>query len=57
VGAGSSQAQQTGVASGTVTLLPSAAAPSNLPVRLTSFVGREPELEELREALAGHAAC
>jgi predicted ATPase/DNA-binding CsgD family transcriptional regulator len=53
VEAGMSNAEQLEVgAAGTVKLLPRAAGPHNLPVQLTSFVGRERELGELREALA-----
>jgi predicted ATPase/DNA-binding CsgD family transcriptional regulator len=37
---------------GSVTVLPGAARPGNLPEQLSSFVGRERELAELREALA-----
>jgi len=47
-----SSAERLETGSATVTLLPSAAGPQNLPVRLTSFVGRERELGELREAVA-----
>jgi predicted ATPase/DNA-binding CsgD family transcriptional regulator len=50
--AGKSHAGPLEVGAGTVTVLPRAAAPHNLPVALTSFVGRERELAELREALA-----
>ena len=35
-----------------ITLLPGAAPPHNLPERITSFVGRERELAELRNGLA-----
>jgi predicted ATPase/DNA-binding CsgD family transcriptional regulator len=51
MGAGPSHSEQSNVAAGVVTLLPSEAAPHNLPVSLTSFVGRDRELRELREAL------
>ena len=47
---GISHAEELGVGAGTVTLLPSAARPGNLPVALSSFVGRERELRELRNA-------
>jgi hypothetical protein len=47
-----SHAEKLGVGGGTVTLLPTAARPGNLPVALTSFVGRERELGQLRAALA-----
>jgi NB-ARC domain len=40
------------VAPGAVTPVPTAARPNNLPVQLTSFVGRDRELGELRAALA-----
>jgi predicted ATPase/DNA-binding CsgD family transcriptional regulator len=53
VDAGISQAETLGGEAGTVTLLPTAARPGNLPVALSSFVGRERELGELRAALAG----
>jgi predicted ATPase/DNA-binding CsgD family transcriptional regulator len=53
VEAGISNAEQLEVgAAGTVKLLPSAAGPHNLPIQLTSFVGRERELGELHQALA-----
>jgi predicted ATPase len=52
VDAGTSHAEQLEVWGGTVTLLPTAARPGNLPVALSSFVGRERELRELRKALA-----
>jgi predicted ATPase len=47
-----SHAEEPGVGAGTVTLLPSARRPGNLLVALSSFVGRERELGELRGALA-----
>ena len=46
-----SHAEQLDIAPGTVTPLPSAAPRHNLPVSLTSFIGRERELEELKRAL------
>jgi predicted ATPase/DNA-binding CsgD family transcriptional regulator len=49
--AGSPQTEQVDVGTATVTPLPGAAWPRRLPVPLTSFVGREHELGELREAL------
>jgi predicted ATPase len=52
VDVGISRAEESGVGPGTVTLLPSALRPGNLPVALSSFVGRERELRELRGALA-----
>jgi predicted ATPase len=51
VDAGISQAEELGGEAGKVTLLPTAARPGNLPVALSSFVGRERELRELRGAL------
>jgi predicted ATPase/DNA-binding CsgD family transcriptional regulator len=45
-------AKRSTVRDGSVTLLPTAVGPHNLPVSLTSFVGRERELSEVREALA-----
>ena len=53
VDAGISQAEELVGEAGTVRLLPTAARPGDLPVALSSFVGRERELGELREALAG----
>jgi predicted ATPase/DNA-binding CsgD family transcriptional regulator len=47
-----SHAEELEVRSGTVTVLPTAARPGSLPVALSSFVGRERELGELRQALA-----
>jgi predicted ATPase len=47
-----SHPEELDVRSGTVAVLPSAARPGNLPVALSSFVGRERELGELRKALA-----
>jgi predicted ATPase/DNA-binding CsgD family transcriptional regulator len=52
VDAGTSHAEQLEVGAGTVTPLTTAARPHNLPVALSSFVGRERELGELRKALA-----
>jgi predicted ATPase len=51
VDAGTPHAEQLEVGPGAVTPQP-AAGPNNLPVALTSFVGRERELGELRETLA-----
>jgi predicted ATPase/DNA-binding CsgD family transcriptional regulator len=51
VDAGISQAEELKGEVGKVTLLPTAARPGNLPVALSSFVGRERELRELRGAL------
>jgi predicted ATPase/DNA-binding CsgD family transcriptional regulator len=51
VDAGLSDAEEFEGEAGTLTLLPSAAAPHNLPTALTSFVGRERELGEISEAL------
>jgi predicted ATPase/DNA-binding CsgD family transcriptional regulator len=50
--AGMSHAEQAEVGARTVTPLPSAASPHNLPVALSSFVGRERELGELGKVLA-----
>jgi hypothetical protein len=50
--AGRSHAEDLEVGPGKVTLLPTAARPGNLPVALSSFVGRERELGELHRALA-----
>jgi predicted ATPase/DNA-binding CsgD family transcriptional regulator len=52
VDASTSPAEQPGAAAGAVRLLPRAAPQHNLPVTLTSFVGREDELEELHAALS-----
>jgi predicted ATPase len=52
VDAGTSHAERPGSRAGTVTPLPSHPRPHNLPNPLTSFVGRERELVEVREALA-----
>jgi predicted ATPase/DNA-binding CsgD family transcriptional regulator len=51
--AGVSHAEELRVGDGTVTPLRAAVARHSLPVALTSFVGRERELGELGEALAG----
>jgi predicted ATPase/DNA-binding CsgD family transcriptional regulator len=50
--AGASHAEDLDVAAGTVTPLHAVVTPHNLPVALTSFVGRERERGELRRALA-----
>ena len=50
---GTSRAERLETRGGTVTPLPTAGGAHNLPVALTSFIGRERELRELREALAG----
>ena len=47
-----SDPQESGPAAGTVTVLPGAARRDGLPIALTSFVGRERELAELRDELA-----
>jgi predicted ATPase/DNA-binding CsgD family transcriptional regulator len=52
VDASTSPAQQAGAVAGAVRLLPRTAPRHNLPVALTSFVGRECELEELHAALS-----
>jgi predicted ATPase len=52
VDAAISHAEEPGVGAGTVTLLPTVARQGNLPAQLSSFVGRERELRELRAALA-----
>ena len=49
-----SQAEQLEDRVGTVTLLPSAAPPHNLPSTPTSFVGRERELAEVGRLLVDH---
>jgi predicted ATPase len=49
---GTSHAEELEVPSGTVTVLPTAARPGNLPVALSSFIGRERELGELGKVLA-----
>ena len=46
-----SPAEELAVGAGTVTVLPAVERPGNLPVSLSSFVGRERELSELAEAL------
>jgi predicted ATPase/DNA-binding CsgD family transcriptional regulator len=48
---GTSSAKQQKPATGGVTLLPNTTSPNNLPVALTSFIGRERELAELSTAL------
>jgi hypothetical protein len=48
VDAGMSQAERLEVGAGTVTPLPGVERPHNLPVALSSFVGSERELAELR---------
>jgi MoxR-like ATPase len=52
VDAGRLHADGLEVAPGAVTPVPTAARPNNLLVQLTSFVGRDRELGELRAALA-----
>jgi predicted ATPase len=52
VEAGRSHAKESQVRSGTVSVLRTAARPGNLPVALSSFVGRERELGELGKVLA-----
>ena len=47
-----SDPHELGPAVGTVTVLPGAARRDGLPIALTSFVGRERELAELRDELA-----
>ncbi len=49
--AGPDQAEQFDAGNATVTLLPGASPPHNLPQPLTSFIGRERELAELRQQL------
>jgi predicted ATPase/DNA-binding CsgD family transcriptional regulator len=46
-----SHAEELGVGAGTVTQLPTAVRPGKLPVSLSSFVGRERELDEMGKAL------
>jgi predicted ATPase/DNA-binding CsgD family transcriptional regulator len=50
---GMPRAERLGAGGGAVRLMPTTAPPHNLPVALTSFIGRERELDGLREALAG----
>ena len=49
--AGTSHAEQLDVGGGTVTPLRAPGRPRGLPVALTSFVGRESEIDELKHLL------